>query len=337
MCKSTVFLLICAMLVALLAGCGGSTPEIHTAREYADDETLHFGNYSYMKYTDGTVAVTGYDGDAATLNIPAVINGAQVTGIGDAAFAENTSLVSVVLPSGIESVGDYAFINCTALSSLAIGKKLYSVGSSAFVGTPWLAALTDDFVVIGDGVLIKYQGSGAAVTVPEGIKHISDAFSMNSDIVSIDLPDSLLTIGVSAFSFCSELRIVRFGSNLRSIGNASFDSCEKLTSLNFPDSLESIGSYAFRDCFFISDINFGASLRRIGEYAFSGDMRIKVITLPATTEVIESYAFRDCYSLSLVFYGGTEEQFEAIECNSSNYIMTEAERYCNYRGGGNAS
>ena len=331
--KITVFLLIGAMLAALLAVCGKTTVTAPTPREYADDETFHFGNYTYMKYTDGTVAVTGYDGDAAALTVPSVIDGAEVTGIGDGAFSENTSLVSVVLPSGVESVGSFAFINCTSLSSISIGKKLWDVGTSAFTGTPWLAALTDDFVIIGDGVLIKYQGGDSAVTVPDGVKHISDAFQMNDAIVSVDLPDSLLTIGISAFAFCSELRTVRFGNALVSIGNGAFDSCEKLTSLTLPATLESIGSYAFRDCFFISDVYFGSSLKSIGEYAFSGDMRIKAVTLPVSTEFIDSYAFRDCYSLSLVFYEGTKEQFDAIECNSSNYILTEAELYCNHSGG----
>ena len=328
------------LLLALmlpLAGCSQKNSFEPVFREQTDNETLHFGNDEYMKYTDGTAVITAWTGDAPTLIIPSALDGADVVAIGPAAFAEKSTLTEVTLPAGLEKIDDYAFINCTSLSKITVGKKLWSIGISVFEGTPWLAAQTGDFVVTGDSVLIKYQGTESAVKIPDGIRHTSDAFVMNADIVSVSLPDSLMTIGTSAFSFCEELRLVKFGGGLISIGNGAFDGCEKLAALNLPASLISIGSYAFRDCFYISDIDFGMSLVSIGEYAFSGDLRIKSITLPATVKNIDQHAFRDCYSLSLVFYRGTAEQFEAMEYSSSNYLMTEAERYFNYTGGGNAS
>lgn len=335
--KITALILAVIMLALPLCACGKKAPAPPVTRELDESETFHFGNYTYMKYRDGGVCITGYDGDAPTLVIPAVIDGADVIGIGAGAFSEKQTLTEVTLPAALEIIDDYAFINSLSLSKISIGSKVWSIGTSAFVGTPWLDAQTDEFVVVGDSVLLKYQGSGGAVTVPDGIRHTSDAFVMNADIVSVSLPDSLMTIGTSAFSFCEELRLVKFGGGLISIGNGAFDGCEKLAALNLPTSLISIGSYAFRDCFYISDIDFGMSLVSIGEYAFSGDLRIKSITLPATVKNIDQHAFRDCYSLSLVFYRGTAEQFEAMECSSSNYLMTEAERYFNYTGGGNAS
>ena len=206
-----------------------------------------FSNYEYMKYSDGAAVITSYTGDAASLTIPASFDGADIVAIGSAAFAENTSLVSLTLPSTLEMIGDFAFYLCSSLADVKFGNKLWSIGVSAFESTPWLASETDEYVVVGDNVLLKYQGSAHAVTVPKGIKHLADAFTMNSELISVELPDTLLTIGVAAFSFCTELRHVCFGENLILIGDGAFEGCEALPAINIPDSVVSIGINAFRD------------------------------------------------------------------------------------------
>ena len=332
--KFISLLILLAMTLSITVGncsCSRENDFSVKNRELADEETLHFGNYEYMKYSDGTAVITSYTGDAASLTIPASFDGADIVAIGSAAFAENTSLVSLTLPSTLEMIGDFAFYLCSSLADVKFGNKLWSIGVSAFESTPWLASETDEYVVVGDNVLLKYQGSAHAVTVPKGIKHLADAFTMNSELISVELPDTLLTIGVAAFSFCTELRHVCFGENLILIGDGAFEGCEALPAINIPDSVVSIGINAFRDCFYLTDIQRGSSLREIGEYAFGGDVRIKIVSLPTSIELIDDNAFFDCFSLMYVFYEGTEDQFEDIQIYSSNYMLTSAYRICNYR------
>ncbi len=40
------------------------------------------------------------------------------------------------------------------------------VGASAFRGTPWLDEQKDEFVIIGDHILLKYNGNQEIVQVP---------------------------------------------------------------------------------------------------------------------------------------------------------------------------
>ncbi len=322
---------------AINSGCSRKNNFTLPARALAYSETLHFGNYEYMKYSDGTAVITSYTGDAASLTVPPTLDGASVVAIGPAAFSENTSLTSVVLPPELEEVGEFAFYLCSSLSDVTIGDKLWSIGVSAFGGTPWLASLTDEFVIVGDNILLKYQGNAASVTVPEKVKHIADAFNMNGNIVSIELPRSLITIGGGAFAFCTELRHICLGDNLLLIGDGAFEGCEALPAVKVPNNVVKIGSNAFKDCFYLSDVQLGTSLREIGTYAFGGDIRIKTVTLPASLELIDDNAFFDCFSITLVFYEGTEDQFSGINIYSSNYMLTEADRIYNYSEGKNAA
>lgn len=91
------------LLLALmlpLAGCSQKNSFEPVFREQTDNETLHFGNYEYMKYTDGTAVITAWTGDAPTLIIPSALDGADVVAIGPAAFAEKSTLTEVTLPRG---------------------------------------------------------------------------------------------------------------------------------------------------------------------------------------------------------------------------------------------
>ena len=77
-----------------------------------------------------------------------------------------------------------------------------------------------------------------------------DAFSNCSSITSVNIPNSVTSIGKSAFSGCSGLTSVTFedNSSLDSIGNYVFSNCSGLTSITLPNSVTSIGDGAFSYC-----------------------------------------------------------------------------------------
>src|SRR4030095_11744636 len=51
------------------------------------------GDYTYWT-NNGTITITGYSGPGGDVTIPSVINGLEVTGIGDYAFWRNTNLTA---------------------------------------------------------------------------------------------------------------------------------------------------------------------------------------------------------------------------------------------------
>jgi hypothetical protein len=82
---------------------------------------------------------------------------------------------------------------------------------------------------IKDGVLVKYQGKAAAVTVPQGITAIgNEAFSECKSLKSINLPEGLTTIGEKAFYWCSSLESISLPESLTAIGESAFAQCSTL-------------------------------------------------------------------------------------------------------------
>lgn len=66
-----------------------------------------------------------------------------------------------------------------------------------------------------------------------------------SEIVKINLPLTLKTIGNSAFAFCTQLTNITINYGVRNIEQRAFFNCTMLTELELPESVEKLGSLLF--------------------------------------------------------------------------------------------
>ncbi len=107
---------------------------------------------------NGQVIITAYKGKETTVTIPTEIDGYPVTAIDDHAF-QNTSVVSVIIPSSVTSVGWFAFYGCFGLEIVAIPSSVTTISYAAFDGCPNLTLLCP-----ADSYAAKYA-------VSFGLKH----------------------------------------------------------------------------------------------------------------------------------------------------------------------
>ena len=144
----------------------------------------------YLEYTVSTndeVTITDCDSSAVTIEIPSIIDGKPVTGIGGSAFYNCTRLTKVTIPDGVTYIGDSAFNNCYSLTSIAIPNSVTYINDSAF----------------------SYCNSLISITIPEGVTYIGyNAFEDCSSLTSIAIPDSVTSIGDNAFGYCNSLTTI---------------------------------------------------------------------------------------------------------------------------------
>lgn len=90
------------------------------------------GDYTYVVKDDKTVSITKYNGTDADINIPGTIAGAEVTEIGEQAFAGNETMETIVVPNSVTAVGNYAFAGAAKLKSVTLPVTVTSIGSGIF-------------------------------------------------------------------------------------------------------------------------------------------------------------------------------------------------------------
>ena len=125
----------------------------------------------------------------------------------------------------------------------------------------------------------------------------NDSFYYGS-LTSIHIPDSVTSIGKSAFSFCRSLTSIHIPDSVTSIGERAFWGCESLTSIHIPDSVTSIEEKAFSSCGRLTSIHIPDSVTSIGEEAFFGCGSLISIHIPDNLTDIGILAFSYCESLT---------------------------------------
>ncbi len=101
------------------------------------------------------------------------------------------------------------------------------------------------------------------------ITKIPDGAFAESEFKSIRIPDSITTIGDSAFRDCNALQSVTLPDSVTSIGTSAFENCTALVSFLLANSVQSIGPSAFRGCKSLASVKIGGGVQEIGDCAFS--------------------------------------------------------------------
>ncbi len=150
----------------------------------------------------------------------------EVKSIGRLAFAES-GLKAINIPMNVTEIEYGAFMGCTELEQVAIPSSVSNIGTKAFEGSAWLSNWRSngngDFLIVGDGILIAYKGTGAHVEIPEGVKQIGpEVFKGHTEILDVAVPASVTKICAEAFRNCSALTGLTGCEGLRTVIRGAF-------------------------------------------------------------------------------------------------------------------
>ena len=273
----------------------------------------------------GTYAFAGCSG-LTNIEIPTC-----VTSIRNYAFSNCTGLTSVTIPASVDSIGYGAFNCCTGLTNVTIPNDVTSIGGEAFywvpnivyygeaTGSPWGArsmnGYIDGWLIYSDNtktnLLVCLPEAIGTIEIPNSVTSIGDyAFWGCSGLTSVTIPNSVTNIGGYAFVESSGLTSIVVES-----GNSVYDSrnnCNAIieTASNtliagcqntiIPDGITSIGTYAFAGCYGLTNITIPNSVTSIMNGAFGWCSALTSIEIPTSVTSIEKMAFEYCVSLTSV-------------------------------------
>lgn len=255
----------------------------------------------------GTASVVSYTGSDKAVKVPSEIDGLTVTSIGNNAFADNTSIESVTIPTTVVSVGTGCFKNCVRLKKAVIPYSVEIIGASAFENCMNLVtvSLNEGLTTIG---VNAFKGTAVSeIYIPTSLTSIKQEagigpFAQCENLKTVVYGEGIASIPAYLFSGCTGLSEIVVPEGVVSIGDCAFSGCSNVENILLPDSVEAIGKSSFSGLLKVTDIALSASLNTIGDSAFVNCTHLNSIAVPASVTSIGSSAFAYCVRLSEVTF-----------------------------------
>ncbi len=235
------------------------------------------------------VTSIGEDAFSGCSNLTTITIPDGVTSIGDYAFLHCSSLTSINLPESVTSIGYLAFGNCSSLTFITIPESVTRIGASAFSGCSSLTTIT---VAEGNPIYDSREGCNAIIK--------TSANTLIAGCSTTVIPESVTSIGSSAFKGCSNLTSINIPKGVTNIGDYAFDNCSSLNSIIIPESMTSIGYSVFYYCTNLATITIPEGVTSIGDCAFEGCGSLNSIIIPESVTSIGSRAFYSCNNLTSI-------------------------------------
>jgi hypothetical protein len=248
------------------------------------------GKFMFSSYT-----ITGHDACNGSVSIPNAITAIAINGFRD---APGITSVTFAPGSELQTIGGAAFLmNANAdsgsLTSITIPKSVTWIGNGAFE----YSALSS----------ITFEADSSLETID------TNAFQGASLLGTVEIPNSLITLGEGAFRNATGLTSVQFEpeSRLTEIPRDAFRGASSIASIVIPKSVVSIGQDAFFSATGLTSVTFeeDSQLAVIGDGAFYGASSLVTIEIPNGVSVIGVESFWGATALtSVTFEAGSALQ-----------------------------
>ena len=274
------------------------------AQIYGDGDGMFYDDSVNFVIENGVLKK--YNGWQTFVEIPDT-----VTSIGDEAFKNNTSMVSVSIPDSVKSIGDSAFYGCTSLLGVVIPDSVEKTGRCAFQKCSKLASaylpVNEKLTVINTGTFYECM-SLKEIIVPDNIVKIEfDAFYNCRNLKNIDLSKNLITVGYNVFGNCKSISKIEIPKSLKNFDSTwgsgtntkygVFGGCSNLKTVKFEEGSTIVCPALFMGCDGIEEIELPDTITKIGNSAFKSCKNLNKVIISESVTEIDNQAFAECSGL----------------------------------------
>ncbi len=298
---------------------------------FVDDSQINFiDSYAFAECTNLKNVNFGINSKLETMNdrifynctsLVNIILPSELTHLGKLSFYRCTSLENVYFEDNckLTAFSSQLFYNCNNLKSIEIPENVNSIEDDAFEdcfnlesiivkkGNSTYHSVNNSIIDTANKILVV--GSNSTVIPDDGSVTSIGNYAFNGrNIVSMQIPDCVVSIGSYVFQDCKNLTTITFGedSQLKTIGDRAFHMCSALVNIELPETLTNLPFGVFEQCSKLVNINIPNAVTSIGRYAFSGCRLLESITISANITNIDELAFQSCSNLEYVIIESNE-------------------------------
>lgn len=277
--KSKIVLIVVAMMLLLLAGCGNENEEVvlcDVNLGVCEYENIDILGVTYKFFSNGYASVEKIKNSSAVIEEDVEYQGKKYKVI---------AIGHVFLPG--ERMG-------ATNPQLGVFDGQYSG-----IEAPEILKIPESVIYIG--------GSGLAyctskeIILPPNLKVISGSvFEGCNNITTLDIPNTVETIGgANTFYGCTNLQEVNIPSSCEFlVCNATYGECESIISAEVGG--DRIGKMTFYNCYELEDVIIREGITMVETWAFSNCPKLKKIVLPESLTTLNHGIFQSCSGLEEV-------------------------------------
>ena len=169
----------------------------------------------------------------------------------------------------------------------------------------------------------SYCISLKSVDLPNSITSLGDdCFSGCSSLKSVVVPGSVGKLGKKCFSSCDSLESVVLSYGIKELGENCFYECKSLKSVTLPEGITQLNNDTFSECSSLVSIKLPESIVGLGSDCFSYCTSLVSITLPAGIQTLGGRCFYGCSSLGTILLPGSIQNI-AYKCFTDCTYLTD--------------